>query len=466
MTEWKFPADVRGWLTEEEGRALAEEARDRSVLEIGSYCGRSTICMAQTARKVTALDSFDSRGTKETGDTLEEFDANLERYGLSNKVERIKALSEKALPLIHEVFDFIFIDGSHDYLNVCRDASLAIEKLKPEGFLAFHDFRLKPGECDGGWDPGVTAAVMHLIEMGGTLVSRHGSVAIVRPTRAGDPPEDRPLSVFLASPTNGSTIDAVFPGQALCTLEGVRVNLRKLSTGTHALNYTTLWAEALDGRKAWSTTDWIMQHSDVAAPPGFVDHLCDLRRREDVDILSVVIPIKDKRGITSTAIGDWMGGVVKRLTMKEIFRLPLTFDIDDLIAAGLAEPRQRLLVNTGLWVCDFTKPWVEAPIFPGFQFRNSLLKMPDGTHQAAEIAEDWVFSHWANSMGLKIKATREVRIGHWDGGTEYRNDEPWGLWDTDLGDESWQVSQRANRKRLLETPTLSRAQSKVNPTPT
>ncbi len=39
--------DVRGWLNDDEGRLLAKYAEGKRVLEVGSYCGRSTIWMAR-----------------------------------------------------------------------------------------------------------------------------------------------------------------------------------------------------------------------------------------------------------------------------------------------------------------------------------------------------------------------------------------------------------------------------------
>src|SRR5690606_2342502 len=82
-----FPYDVEGWLQPSEGTVLAELATEKDVLEIGSYCGRSTICMARTASHVTAVDYFDGRGTPTPKDTLTDFHRNLQRYGVADKVE-------------------------------------------------------------------------------------------------------------------------------------------------------------------------------------------------------------------------------------------------------------------------------------------------------------------------------------------------------------------------------------------
>src|SRR5690606_27987830 len=104
---WKFPKDVDGWLTYEEGRALADAAAGKCVLEIGSYCGRSTICMAQTAQHVHWIDPHDGRGTPNPRDTRAVFDRNVAWHGLSDKV------SEYSDSPNHwrGPFGLVFIDG-------------------------------------------------------------------------------------------------------------------------------------------------------------------------------------------------------------------------------------------------------------------------------------------------------------------------------------------------------------------
>jgi predicted O-methyltransferase YrrM len=172
-SDW-FPHDAAGWLLEEEGRELARLAAGKAVLEIGSYCGRSTVCLARTARAVTAVDSFDGRGTEMPGDTYRTFLANLERYGVSAKVRAVRGTSAEVLGRLPPVYDLAFIDGSHDRESVVADAGRAALLLRPGGVLVFHDYQTVT-------DPGVTQAVNELIESGGALLSRCGSVAVVRP---------------------------------------------------------------------------------------------------------------------------------------------------------------------------------------------------------------------------------------------------------------------------------------------
>lgn len=164
-----FPHEVEGWMTEEEGRKLAELSAGKRVLEIGSYCGRSTICMARTAEHVTAVDYFDGRCTPQPQDTLEKFRANIDRYGLTNKVTIANPDEDLSGP-----FGFAFVDGAHDYESVLRDAHRASQLLDEGGLIAFHDY-------DNGRDPEVTEAVKDFLSVGAELVGVVGSVAIVRP---------------------------------------------------------------------------------------------------------------------------------------------------------------------------------------------------------------------------------------------------------------------------------------------
>lgn len=171
--DW-FPKDVTGWLTEDEGRELARLATGKTVLEIGSYCGRSTICLAQTAKSVHACDTFDGRGTALPGETLESFKRNIRQAGVENKVDVRQGLSSEVLPALPPVFDLVFIDGAHDYESVSRDTELATALLRPGGMLVFHDYR-------STHDPEVTLAVDELIAGGSALLSRCGTLAVVRP---------------------------------------------------------------------------------------------------------------------------------------------------------------------------------------------------------------------------------------------------------------------------------------------
>lgn len=171
---WVFPADVDGWLTEAEGRVLAELARDKRALEIGSYCGRSTICLAQTAQAVCVVDPFDGRASATPRrDTLVQFMENVSRYGVLDKITVRQGLSGMIVPDLQERFDVAFIDGAHDRESVLADAQVATGRLAPDGLLVFHDY--------GPSDPGVIAAVDSLVASGARFLALTETVAVLRP---------------------------------------------------------------------------------------------------------------------------------------------------------------------------------------------------------------------------------------------------------------------------------------------
>ena len=92
-------------------------------------------------------------------------------------------LAECAGSLAADSFDLAFIDADHGYESVRFDAGCAARLVRPGGLVAFHDYRTRPGEHDGGWNPGVTRAVDEWVAAGAELVGRRGTVAVVRPPK-------------------------------------------------------------------------------------------------------------------------------------------------------------------------------------------------------------------------------------------------------------------------------------------
>jgi len=411
----KFPDEVLGWLTEEEGRALAELARGKSVLEIGSYCGRSTICMAQTAEHIHAVDPFDGRGTPIPGDTLSQFNENLHSYGVREKVTVHVGTSQEAM-LEPESVDLAFIDGAHDFRSVMSDVKVAVKALRHGGRLAFHDYRTVPGEYDGRWDEGVTNAVTALINGGMKLLSRHGSIAVLDPQRVSETVE-RPL-VALAMCRRGRQIadDGAAEGfYRFPARKAVIGALLKSQSTILPYSFNRAWSEALNLRDSGvPLTHFAMIHDDITPAPWWVDTLLDELVANNADAVSAVVPIKSMEGISSTAVytGDiWLP---RRLTMTEVLALPETF--------GEAHVEGPLLLNTGLWVANITKPWADEICF---DFMNRIRRTSTGERVAECVPEDWLNSHRMNELGCRLFATRKVRVEHL-GESDYPNDRAWG----------------------------------------
>lgn len=166
--------DVEGWITTNEGKTLSKAVKGMTVIEIGSYLGRSTIYLARTAKKVYAVDTFDGRGTPLPRLTREAFKANLIRYGVMENVVVMEGTSEEMVPKCGEV-DCVFIDGSHEYMNVKQDIALAMGNLSCDGILIFHDYRSEK-------DPGVTQAVDEFLALnGGEIMGNIDTIIVVKP---------------------------------------------------------------------------------------------------------------------------------------------------------------------------------------------------------------------------------------------------------------------------------------------
>src|SRR5215471_18433913 len=133
-----------------------------------------------------------------------------------------------------------------------------------------------------------------------------------------------------------------------CASDGKRLDVHfEFNQGSLlALSFNALWCRALNLAKAGGLDYFAMLHTDVGPNNGWLDALVAELDATGLDVLSVVVPIKDPRGVTSTALARDDGdpfGVFTRLTMQEVFRLPETFTSADV--GG-----RPLLVNTGCWV--------------------------------------------------------------------------------------------------------------------
>jgi len=199
----------------------------------------------------------------------------------------------------------------------------------------------------------------------------------------------------------------------------------------HACNI--LWCAALNRRKTDGVTHFAMLHADIDPAPWWLDTLLDELDRTGADLVSVVVPIKDERGLTSTALdlpaehdpeqGGWPAE--RRLTMSEIMELPETFGPEDLGCP----PGFALLVNTGCFVCRLDRPWCSEV---HFEIRNRIVVDDDGMFWPQCEPEDWGLSRQIARLGGKVVATRKVAVGH-IGRKEYRNDSAWGEWVEDQG---------------------------------
>ena len=152
---------IGGWLSDAEADLLIAGAVQvacagggRTLVEIGSYEGRSTVVLASTLKALSpdsrlfAIDphegtvgAADRRLTHGTS-TEERFLANIAAAGVAEQVRPVRALSyEVDWPQVGEgrAIDLLFVDGLHDRMNVERDFRCFAPFLASSAVVLFHD---------------------------------------------------------------------------------------------------------------------------------------------------------------------------------------------------------------------------------------------------------------------------------------------------------------------------------------
>lgn len=149
-------AKVEGWLSREEARALQQLACNvpvnGSIVEIGTYRGRSAIAIAEaidpsSGVRVFAIDPHDPF-----------IGVNGGQYGPVDQQELYKAVADRQLGSIIAVIclsseavaigwdrgsvDLLWLDGDHSYEGLRNDLACWIPHLDSNGVVAFHDTNL------------------------------------------------------------------------------------------------------------------------------------------------------------------------------------------------------------------------------------------------------------------------------------------------------------------------------------
>lgn len=143
---------IDGWLTDREGKALFELAKQcpkkTVIVEIGSYKGKSTIYLAKGSKagnkvRIYAIDPHEGVNKKE--DTFYQFINNIKKAEVDDIIIPLKMTSEKAYDDFNEKIGLIFIDGDHSYDAVEYDTLHWILNVVDKGMMVFHDSTYFPG---------------------------------------------------------------------------------------------------------------------------------------------------------------------------------------------------------------------------------------------------------------------------------------------------------------------------------
>jgi predicted O-methyltransferase YrrM len=200
---------AKGFMPLDEGMALHEAARKAvaqlpslPLLEIGTYCGRSTILLADAARQAgTVVVTVDHhRGSEEqqpgweyhdpslvdphTGliDTVPHFRRTLHAAGLEEHVVAVVGRSPQVAALWSQPFSLVFIDGGHTDEHATADYEGWAPRVAEGGLLAIHDVFADP--ADGGQAP--YRIYLRALESGAFgLESVTGSLHLLRKVTGG-----------------------------------------------------------------------------------------------------------------------------------------------------------------------------------------------------------------------------------------------------------------------------------------
>ena len=155
----KVPGPARISITVKEAELLADMARGKDVIEIGTGTGFSAFAMSTTAHTVTTLD----------------IDPFVHEH-VFPKLEARGIFCAHALPPLgwgcpscahrqREGYGFAFIDGHHTADDVVRDYRRVLPFLAPGSMVAFHDLHnrsMKRGLTDIGIEPEELGTALHI----------------------------------------------------------------------------------------------------------------------------------------------------------------------------------------------------------------------------------------------------------------------------------------------------------------
>ncbi|MEO8853744.1 MAG: glycosyltransferase [Ginsengibacter sp.] len=167
---------IQGWLSDNEAtlliavmqNACANLTSPHSIVEIGSYHGKSTVLFGTIIKAISpggriyAIDTHDGKlgaidkGLQSFPPSFESFKKNLDKENLTDVVEIIKDHSKNVdlkIPI-----SVLFIDGFHDYTSVANDFEHFSSNIRKGGYVAFHDY--------ADYFPGVKLFVDELLDRG------------------------------------------------------------------------------------------------------------------------------------------------------------------------------------------------------------------------------------------------------------------------------------------------------------
>jgi predicted O-methyltransferase YrrM len=177
---WSFATQTTGWLTRDEAELLyrlsAAASRIGRVVELGSYCGRSSIILAAALADASpdplvCVDTFGGSAEHQPGrrhfhpetlldgvvDTHPAFVRNLQQAGLLERVAAMRLSTLDAAARFSGSIGLLFVDADHAYEAIREDLRAWSPRVVEDGWVVIHDV--------GAWS-GPTRAAADLLDAG------------------------------------------------------------------------------------------------------------------------------------------------------------------------------------------------------------------------------------------------------------------------------------------------------------
>ena len=152
---WDQVSGVEGWLSCDQARMLYDRAVEltptATVVEIGSFRGRSTIVLASAVPggvEVVAIDPHagGDRGPGEISadrrrgdEDLAAFQANLRAAGFTDRVRHVRRASAEAAAGVEGEIDLLYVDGAHRFGPARADMIEWGGRVRLGGTMLVHD---------------------------------------------------------------------------------------------------------------------------------------------------------------------------------------------------------------------------------------------------------------------------------------------------------------------------------------
>lgn len=188
---------IKGFMPSDEGEALFDTARSAGPgtwLEIGTYCGKSTVLLAAAARRVGAqvVTVDHHHGSEENQPGWEWHDESMvdERSGRLDTFATFRPVLDEYADVLSAVvadtrvvgawwatpLEVLFLDGNHTEEAALHDYSAFAQHVVLGGLLLVHD--VFPDPADGGQAPWYV--VQRAEAEGFEPVVTHGSLRVLR----------------------------------------------------------------------------------------------------------------------------------------------------------------------------------------------------------------------------------------------------------------------------------------------